>query len=177
MTNSKNILSAITLAALVAASFGTIAKAEVGSQDRMMGQMFVFEDMDANNDGKLTQDEIAAYRAAKIAEMDTDKDGNLSEAELIAAQQKRKADRESRQAKRMIERMDANKDGILSLEEMTPTADRGVKMFKRIDADGDGVITKAEADAAMARMQDRMKDRDGKRGDKHDRRGKHGRGN
>lgn len=177
MTHPKNILSAVTLAALVAASFSTIAKAEVGPQGSAMGQMFVFEEMDADKDGKLTQDEVKAHTAAQAALMDTDKDGNLSEAELIAGQQKRKADREMRRAKQMIERMDANKDGVLSLDEMAPPADRMVRMFKRIDADGDGVITKAESDAAMARMEERMKDRDGKRGGKHGRKGGYGRGN
>ena len=149
MTNPKNILSAVTLAALVAASFTTIAKAEVGPQGGAMGQMFMFEEMDADKDGKLTQDEVKAHTAAQAALMDTDKDGTLSEAELIAGQQQRKADRESRRAKQMIERMDANKDGVLSLDEMAPPADRMVRMFKRVDADGDGVITKADRRAAL----------------------------
>ena len=164
--STKTILSAVTLAAMVAASFSTIAQADAGGRggDRM-GQMFVFEEMDANADGKVTKDEIAAFHTAKIAAMDTDKDGNLSEAELIAAQEQRKAEREAQRGaemvKRMMDRRDANKDGVLSLDEMTPPADRGDKMFDRADTDGDGAISKAEADVMAEKMAKRGKDRDG----------------
>lgn len=177
---TKTLFSAVTLAAMVAASFSTIAHADSGPRggDRM-GQMFVFEDVDANADGKVTKDEIAAYHAAKVAGMDTDKDGNLSEAELIAGQKQgqaeRQANREAKMAKRMIEQRDANKDGVLSLDEMAPKDGRGDKMFDRADADGDGAISKAEADAAQEKMGkrggDRGGDRDGERRGKGD--GKH----
>ena len=171
--STKTILSAVTLAAMVAASFSTIAQADAGGHggDRM-GRMFVFEEMDANADGKVTKDEITAFHAAKIAAMDTDKDGNLSEAELIAAQAQRKAERETtretKMVKRMMEKRDANKDGVLSLEEMTPPAGRGDKMFDRADTDGDGAISKAEADVMAEKMAERGKNRDGEhRGGKH----------
>jgi Ca2+-binding EF-hand superfamily protein len=42
----------------------------------------------------------------------------------------------------MLERQDANKDGVLSLAEMTPAAGRVDKMFDRVDTDKDGAITK-----------------------------------
>ncbi len=164
--NPKTVLSAVTLAALVAASFSTIAQADAGGRgaDRM-GQMFAFEEMDANADGKVTKAEIAAFHAAKVAAMDTDKDGNLSEAELIAAQEQRRAEREAQRGAKMVKRMmdkrDANKDGVLSLDEMTPPADRGDKMFDRADTDGDGAISKAEADVMAEKMAKRGKDRDG----------------
>lgn len=163
MKNLKTTLSAVTFAALVAASFSTIANAETGSRggERMM---FDFAAMDANGDGQVTQAEIAAQRSAKIAAMDTDKDGNLSEAELLAGHEARKEERQAQMAKRMVARMDANKDGVVSLAEMTPNEDRGVKMFKRMDADGDGAISKAEADAAMEKMAQRMEKRGGKGG-------------
>lgn len=163
---TTTLFSAVTLAAMVAASFSTIANAESGQRggDRM-GQMFVFEDVDANSDGNVTKDEIAAYHAAKVTAMDTDKDGTLSEAELIAAQEQRRAERQSnREAKmvaRMMENRDANKDGVLSLDEMAPAAGRGDKMFARADADGDGAISKAEADVLKDKMAKRMGDRDG----------------
>jgi len=174
--NTKTVLSAVTLAAMVAASFSSIAQADAGGRggDRM-GQVFAFEEMDANADGKVTKDEITAFHAAKNAAMDTDKDGNLSEAELIAAQAQRGAEREAQRgakmAKRMMEKRDANKDGVLSLAEMTPPADRADKMFDRADTDGDGAISKAEADVITEKMAKRGKDgehRGGKHG--HDKR-------
>lgn len=165
---TKTILSAVTLAAMVAASFSTVAQADAGGRGDRGGPMFNFEEMDANADGKVTKEEITAYHAAKIAAMDTDKDGNLSEAELLAGQQQRQAEREAQRGakmvKRMLERQDANKDGVLSVTEMTPPADRGDKMFDRADVDGDGAISKAEADVMMEKM--------AKRGDKRGK-GKH----
>lgn len=167
---TKTLFSAVTLAAMVAASFSTVANAEIGSRggDRMQ-QMFIFEEVDANADGKVTKEEIAAYQAAKVAAMDTDKDGNLSEAELIAGHEQRRAEREAergaKMVKRMIEKRDANNDGVLSVEEMTPPAGRGDKMFARADADGDGAISKAEAEAIKEKMAKRFGDReDGHRG-------------
>ncbi|WP_050522863.1 EF-hand domain-containing protein [Pseudorhodobacter wandonensis] len=173
---TKSILSAVTLAALVAASFSTVSNAQSGNEGGNGPRMFVFEEMDANGDGKVTKDEVAAFHAAQLAAMDTDKDGNLSAAELIAAQQKRQAereaDRETRMAERMIEQRDANKDGVLSLEEMAPKGDRGDKMFDRADTDGDGAISKAEADAMKAKMEKRG-DR-GRGDDDHGHKGKKG---
>lgn len=172
----KRILTAVTLVALVGASFSTVAKADAGPRGDRMGQLFSFEEMDADSDGKVTKDEITAFHTAKIAAMDTDKDGNLSEAELIAAHELRRAEREAtreaRMVKRMIEKRDANKDGVLSLEEMAPPAGRGDKMFSRADTDGDGAVSKAEADAMMEKMANRRGDDD----DRHQRKGKHGGG-
>ncbi len=162
MMKTKTILSAVTLAAMVAASFSSIANAEMGPRGGDRGAMMpAFEEMDANGDGKVTKEEIATFRAAQIAALDTDKDGNLSEAELIAGKKMREDAREAKMAKRMIERQDTNKDGVLSVEEMAGPADRGDRMFDRIDTDDDGAISKAEADAAKEKM--------GKRGGK----GKH----
>ncbi|WP_022702677.1 EF-hand domain-containing protein [Pseudorhodobacter ferrugineus] len=177
----KTVLSAVTLAALVAASFSTVAQADAGGRggDRggdRGGPMFNFVETDANADGNVTKEEITAYHAAKIAAMDTDKDGNLSAAELIAGQvardAARQAERGAKMVQRMMERQDANKDGVLSVEEMTPPAGRGDKMFDRIDADGDGAISKAEADTMGDKMGKRGKGRDGE----HRGKGKHDRG-
>ena len=172
----KTVLSAVTLAAMVAASFSTVAQADAGGRDRG-GPMFNFEEMDANADGKVTKKEITTYHAAKVTAMDSDQDGNLSAAELLAAQAQRQAEREAaREAVRgakMVERVlakrDANKDGVLSVEEMTQPADRGDKMFARVDTDGDGAISKAEANVMAEKMAKRGKDRDGE----HRGRGKH----
>ena len=41
-----------------------------------------FEMLDTNSDGKITQDEMAAIRAGRLARADTDGDGKLSASEL-----------------------------------------------------------------------------------------------
>jgi hypothetical protein len=64
-------------------------------------------------------------------------------------------------AARMVERMDVDGDGLISVEEMA--ARPGPEMiFERIDVDGDGSVTKAEVEAAQARM---AEGRGGRHGD------------
>ena len=60
----------------------------------------------------------------------------------------------------MLDRLDADKDGSLSLEELQARGPAG--MFERLDADSDGTVTGEELAAARA-MRDR--DGDGPRGD------------
>jgi Ca2+-binding EF-hand superfamily protein len=170
MTSVRKMLGALTLAGLVAASFSTVAMAEGRGGDRQ-GAMFDFTAMDANADGQVTKDEVAAFQAGRVAALDTDKDGNLSAAELIAGQTAREKAQDDRRAAhmaaRMLERRDANKDGVLSLSEMTLAKGRGDKMFDRADTDNNGAISKAEADVMMEKMAERMDDR-GDRDGKHD---------
>ena len=71
----------------------------------------------------------------------------------------------------MLERMDTDKDGKLSMDEMQAMKDKGPRgkmmdrMFDRADADDDGAISQDEFDTAQARMQERMKGyMDGKKG-------------
>ena len=105
----------------------------------------VFEELDANGDGSITEAEMQDHRMARFAAMDSDGNGSLSAAEMTAAAEQRKAKR----AERMIERMDANDDGEVSQEELAALGEgRRGGGFSRLDADGDGSVTKAEFDAA-----------------------------
>lgn len=141
----STLTGAIVLGLAVSLAPAAEAKGGMGPRD------VTFEQLDANSDGSLTQAEMAAHRAARFAEMDTDGSGTLDAAEITAAAEGRKA----RRAERMIERIDANGDGVLSQEELAQAgprarSDRGDRgdRFMRIDADGDGAISKAEFDAA-----------------------------
>lgn len=59
-------------------------------------------------------------------------------------------DRQAR-AERLVEWLDADGDGLLSVEEMT-TRPGPERLFDRADADGDGSISKEEFDAAVERF-------------------------
>lgn len=118
-----------------------------------------FNALDADGDGGVTLAEIEAQGAARFATSDANGDGALSADELIAASNGRAADRVTQ----MVERFDANGDGLLQEAEMPQRdGDRAARMFEHVDADSDGIITQAEFDAVEGRMGDR--NRQGDRG-------------
>ena len=134
-----------------------------GGRGDAMGGPFDFDAVDANKDGKLSAEEMAAFQQARLAGMDADKDGFVTTGELQAFFLARISERAEAMAKSRIERQDADKDGRLSLAELT-TAPRAEKIFARIDGDGDGAISRAEMDAAKAPMQDMRQGRDRHKG-------------
>ena len=145
----------------------TLAGTAMAQDDTRPGPRIVFEEVDANNDGAITLEEIQAMGANRFANADTDGDGALSRDELLAQGQ----DRIERRVDRMLERLDTDGDGQLSMAEMEEARDgrRGFgrgpnpeRMFERFDADGDGSVTQAEFDEGIARIMER-------RGHNHDR--------
>lgn len=117
----------------------------------MMAPMFNFADADANKDGKVTPEEFAAYRAAKVAGIDTDKDGKISVEELATMNLKAMQAIAQTRAERMVKALDTDGDGKLSAAELLampvpPDA------FAMIDTNMDGAIDQAEADAMQQMM-------------------------
>ena len=111
----------------------------------------VFEELDLNNDGTVTLEEMEGQGAARFAAADTDGDGALSRDELMARAQARIDARATEMISRMLDRFDANADGMIQADEMpAPRGDRMARMFDRADADADGVITAEEFEAARA---------------------------
>lgn len=107
-----------------------------------------FEQLDANGDGGITQAEMEAHRAARLAAADANGDGSITRDELLAQIKSGADDRMSRRVDRMLDRLDANNDGALSQTELTAAAEkRGGRGFSRIDTDGNGSISKAEFEA------------------------------
>ena len=106
-----------------------------------------FQELDANGDGQVTQEEMQAHRDKRFTDADTDGDGKLSVQEMQAAGQKKVNDRVTK----MFESQDANKDGFLTQDEL-PKPRRAGKMFDRIDADGNGTISEQEYADAKERM-------------------------
>ncbi len=100
-----------------------------------------FSEIDGDGNGSISLEEMQAFgdaaRAERFAAADTDGDGVLTEEEIIAAAQ-------NRRAARLIERLDANDDGVLQVEELRVREARGERFFERLDADEDGVISEAE---------------------------------
>lgn len=107
----------------------------------------MFDRFDLNGDGLITREEADAARDTRFSEIDTNADGLVSRDELTAQSVKRAEERVAR----MMERLDADGDGLLSKEDMAKGS-RIDRMFDRLDADNDGVITQAEFDDARKKI-------------------------
>jgi Ca2+-binding EF-hand superfamily protein len=171
------------IAAVAVALLGTAAIADnmghrgMGMGGPMMGMggpmmgapVLDFDAIDANKDGKITPEEIAAWRAAQAKAVDTNGDGKLSVDEIAAMRLKQMTDAAQKMAQTMVDRLDTDGDKMLSAAELVEPP-MPPDLFARIDTNKDGVIDKAEADAAQKMMAAGPK---GDRGDKGDRGGKH----
>lgn len=123
----------------------------------------MFAQIDADGDGKVTRDEMEAFRAARFAAADSDEDGKLSQDEMTAARDTRRIER----MRGMVARMDTDGDGLLSAEELAAgQPQRGPQtMFDRMDADGDGALTLDE----MQQARGTFRENGGQHGFGHDR--------
>lgn len=154
MTKSRTLITALALAAVTGATLSTAAFADrMGDMGGQMGGLaqIDFAAVDADKDGKITPAEVDAFRAAEVTAADTDKDGKLSAAELSAMQLARLTARAEDMAARMIERHDADGDGLLTAAEFA-TRPAPQNLFDRADTDADGALSEAELDAARAQM-------------------------
>ena len=147
-----------------------------------------FADLDADNSGLITVEDLQANAKARFDEADVNKDGQLDLDEMKAQAKARmderlkaaeEAGRTGRRgtpdaatiekrlgwmAEEMLERRDADKNGTLSLAEVSPEQAKLDRMIDRFDTDDDNAISTAEFDAAQKEMWQRGKGRDGHRG-------------
>ncbi|MDP1667425.1 EF-hand domain-containing protein [Phaeovulum sp.] len=157
MTYKSFITAAIVTATGLAFAMPVLAQPAVPAAPLARPVLFDFAKLDANADGKVTMDEIAAARDAAVKVLDANGDGKIDAAELTAY---RMADAEAR-AKAQIAALDTDGDGALSAAELAARqivqmpATMPQAMFDRVDTDKDGAISQAEFDAAKALVQSR----------------------
>ncbi len=125
----------------------------------------LFRRLDANGDGKIALDEVPAERRERmqklIAKEDKDGDGMLNEKEFIAAITARpdfdagkffgggKPD-EPGDRHRLFERLDKNKDGKVTLDEVPEDRRPFIeRLMRRADKDGDKAMTLEEFTKAL----------------------------
>lgn len=152
MAISNRTAFALLFATSIAASVSLPALAAEGR-----GQHASFEELDLNADGFVTLDELEAAQQTRFDTADTDGDGVLSEAELAVQIQERGAERAERMARRMLQHLDDNNDGVLSSDE-AQRRDLN-RMINRADTDDDNAISAEEFAEANA-----GRGGDGKRG-------------
>jgi len=135
----------------------------MGGPMGMGGPLADFAAIDADGNGLVTPQEIAAHAAARFAAADSDGDGGLDAVEMAAAIQAARADDLARMAARMavgrIARVDDNGDGLVQASEMQARMPPLASLFDRVDTDSDGAISTAEAETARAAMLERGGDR------------------
>ncbi len=174
----------LVLAALPALAQGsgmaTVGGFSAGTPGGLFAQNFAALDADGN--GRITEDDLTGQAQAKLVEADSDGSGTLSMDELAAqmvarvtlrqearAQSRTGAQRQAQPldasaiatqaAERMLAARDANGDGVLSLAELGPQAGFG-RVIDRYDTDDDNALSQAEYDAARAELNSRMAARD-----------------
>ena len=126
------IFATIALSALVALPALAHAQDRSARDER-------FSQLDTDKSGTVSLEEFLARRGDFLSEADTDDDGSITAAEIADAMERR---RNLRRAERMIERMDMDGDGKLTMEEIDS---RGRKRFALLDVNDDGEIAESEA--------------------------------
>ena len=107
--------------------------ASAGPRGMIMGNMF--EQADADKDGKLTQAEIDTYRDAQFARYDTNSDGKLTLDEFEGLLQ----EITKPLAVRAFQMHDPDGDAAITKDEFDrPTAG----LVERLDRDGDGALSR-----------------------------------
>lgn len=97
----------------------------------------MMERFDANEDGKLTQEEVNEARKTLLTKFDTDKDGKLNLAEF----EKLWLDFMHRRMVRGFQRIDRDGDAVITLDEyLKPFS----KVVERLDRNDDGVFDKED---------------------------------
>lgn len=99
--------------------------------------------LDTNSDGVLTRQEFDTGRTAEFTRLDADRNGQLTREEMRAGHERRgpRGGHHGRRGGGGLDRADANSDGNITREEFLA---RPNAMFDRLDANRDGVISAAE---------------------------------
>ena len=143
---SKKLKFSVALLALL--SIGNTSIAKNFNSMKILNPP-TFENLDINNDGKISKKEIEKQRDFMVQSMDLNGDKMVSTQELI----KRHAKRADFFAKRMIKKLDSNGDGSLSFSELKKSQQWKLeRMFYRLDKNNDGFISKEEAQTARKNM-------------------------
>jgi Ca2+-binding EF-hand superfamily protein len=110
-----------------------------------------FNENDSNHDGKLSQSEWQSARmresAEKFRKLDGNRDGNLSREELQAAHEKHQGGRGGAMREK-LRGLDTDGDQQLSRAEIGEQLPRLAQDFDRIDANRDGKLSREEMHAA-----------------------------
>lgn len=109
----------------------------------------VFEMMDADNDSKLSLEEVKGPFRDDFTKVDTNSDGFLTKEELEKVP---KPERSTPRGREMFKDLDTDKDGKIALSE---AKGRLKDNFSKVDANSDGYVTKEELEKVPKQRGDR----------------------
>ena len=139
MEKTMRISTKLAMAFLaVATTAGAPAFADDKPEGRAERGKQRFERTDADSSGDITFEEFAAAMKMRIGDADKNGDGKMTVAEIAADIERMRAERA---AERMIQRFDADRDGMLTLVEIET---HQKKMFALLDRNNDGKIVVEE---------------------------------
>jgi Ca2+-binding EF-hand superfamily protein len=152
MSSRKAVIMGVLVSVALTAAVPVLAQGFGGPR----GPQVLFEELDLNGDGEISQEEMLNHHEGRFDRADADGDGLLTRDEMIAAGQARI----EAGVDRMLERLDSDEDGAISQAEMEAAAEdrqerRQARMFDRLDADDSGTISAEEFEDAAERMRER----------------------
>ncbi len=137
---------------------------QITVEDLVAGAKARFDEADSNGDGTLTVDELKAQVESRMAERMANGGGkNAGNGAGKNGPGKNGAGKQGRwapspekrmtwMAEQMLEHRDANGDGVLTADELTPPQAQFERMIDRFDTDDDNAISEAEFDQAQKEM-------------------------
>lgn len=104
----------------------------------------IFQRIDVNDDGQITQEEVDTFRAAQVAAADASGDGALTIEEFDTVYR----DLTRSRMVRAFQRLDVDGDGIISVEEMD---NRFGSFVQKMDRNGDGALSMEDRSRGQGR--------------------------
>ncbi|MGD9804639.1 MAG: hypothetical protein AB7E81_17565 [Hyphomicrobiaceae bacterium] len=157
--NGDNVIEPAELEAVINEGMSRRFQRRGHDKGMMGGRML--RAFDANHDGKVTKDEVRSEFERQFAEADINSDGKIDDADLPPMMRGRNAISEGHLGRggrrgmmrelRHLRQADANKDGVVTKEEVAALAD---KEFARWDWNKDGTVDQADRDALRKEMAD-----------------------
>ena len=138
MKYKKSIMTAFTVITLVGSN-------SIGYADQLKGfkpfDGIQFSKIDFNNDNLISKTELMNHREREFSFADTNHDGALSIEELITA----RTTKVSFRAKRMMQILDQNSNGVLEFDELNSVvSNRFGNIFESLDLNNDGHLSKKD---------------------------------
>ena len=135
MKYKKSIMTAFTVITLVGSN-------SIGYADQLKPfDGIQFSKIDLNNDNLISKTELMNHREREFSFADTNHDGALSIEELITA----RTTKVSFRAKRMMQILDQNSNGVLEFDELNSViSNRFGNIFESLDLNNDGHLSKKE---------------------------------